>query len=111
MRGCFSVGYKHLEYPDNYCAVDWNHWEKGRWIKSWKSVDGSTWHSDGEPDRLACEAILSKFGLQAFSNLLAVVGFMSPASLVRFREERGLPEIDIFSDTPGGCGDRAEEYE
>ena len=117
MRSSFSVEYEHPEHPDNYCASDWNHWEKGSWIRSWKSITGSGWHREkdngGKLDKLACEAILVKFGLWEWRDELPMekVQYMSPASLVRFRRENGLHHMAILSDTPGDRSACAEDYE
>ena len=92
LRSSFSVEYDHPEHPDNFCAVDWNHWERGRWVRSWKSVTGSEWYREDEDGgvlgKLGHSAILKKFGLENFGEHLTVerIQFMSPASLIKYRE-------------------------
>jgi len=104
--------YKDPEHADNYCAVDWSHWEKGRWIKSWKSINSSAWYQDGKINELARMAILEKFYLVKLAKELPIekVQTMSPAALMKFRDMNGLYAINVFSDTPGDTEARAEEY-
>lgn len=117
LRGSFGIEYKHPEHPDNICAVDWNHWERGRWVRSFKDSFGTVWYRDDEGgeelNQLAYEAILEKFGLYDFKGALPpeTIQFMSPADLVRYRRDKRLPSIKICSDTSGDCEARAEEYE
>ena len=115
MKGSFSVVYEDLAHPDYYCAVDWDHWEIGLWIKSSKDKYGLEWYPEGRLDLLAYRAILEKFGLQDWTDELPLeeVQFTSPARLAGVRRAKEKENIftflEIISDTLGDYRS-AEEY-
>ena len=111
MRGSFSVEYKCPGRPGDICAVDWNHWLKNRWRRASKEMYTIRWDEEGRIDQLSYEAILQKFWLQDLKDELpmAVVEAMSPSELMRYREAKGLPRLDVMSDTAGDHRS-AEEY-
>lgn len=109
----FSVEYEHPDHPDNYCSVDWLG-KKNGWVFMWKSKTGSKWYPDMSPAlEVATAAIVKKFGLETLIRRLPLEKLlsMSPAGLVRYRQKRGLPRIEVFSDTPGDRQARTEDYE
>ncbi|MBI2450625.1 MAG: hypothetical protein HYV47_03795 [Candidatus Nealsonbacteria bacterium] len=113
-RCYFSVEYNHPEHPDNICAVDWDCWAKGRWVRSWRS--DFQWHKEdedgGHVGKLGFQAIVDKFGLNGLDHELTPenIEFMSPARLMAFRRQKGLPYRTILSDTLGDPSP-AEEYD
>lgn len=110
-RSSFSVEYLHPARPDEICAVDWDHWERGRWIRSSKEKDSIYWCREGDLDELAYEGILKKFGLEDYKAELPLnkIQGMSPSELMKYRQVKGLPQIVVKSDTPGDYRS-AEEY-
>ena len=78
----------------------------------WKSFGGSEWYPEKYFTKMAYEAILEKFHLVKLAKELPMekVEHMSPATLMKFRDKKGLCAIDAFSDTPGDTEARAEEY-
>ena len=103
-NGTFSIRYV-VNGVTRACDWQWPRSETALWSISER--EGVAWDPIGKLDEKGREVLLDKFGLTAAAEELPldVIGAMSPAALEKRRRrletERGLPRIEVMSDTMG----------